>query len=79
MCRSEKITVGKSIGFREESDIEITIGIAGALDRNDQPGGLRLSRKQKRKYKTDRKNSSDHWLDLFLVFAADAPCIAEAD
>jgi hypothetical protein len=37
------IAVGKSIWLREERRIKITVGIAGALDRDDQPGSLRLT------------------------------------
>ena len=60
------IHVGKSIGFRKERDLELTVGLAGALDRDDQPGSLRLRCEDKRDYEAD-ENCSDHWFGLFPI------------
>jgi hypothetical protein len=41
-------------------DVEITIGIAGAFNRNDQPGSLRLICEEKREYEAEEENSCGH-------------------
>jgi len=37
------------------------------LDRDDQPGGLRLTREQKQEQEADEENSSGHWFHVFRV------------